>query len=248
MTSRLIVCLLSLLPYCTQATLLASYEANSSPSSQGWSYAGRPMGTSQAGILDGGQPAWAVAAQGYYNSASDYDAPFAYYTYTLSANRTALLQSSDWIFKTTMRITDPATHWASTIKTQFWDGSAYYDIFFGNGSVAFGNAAYQLGTDIYNYHDYEIRYNRAQDSADLWIDGQRVISGYTASKCTSCTVGPNLSWGVRGREDRVAANYAHVSLTAVPLPAAIWLFGSGLFGFGVCAIRSRQSGNSQMPC
>ena len=195
------------------------------------------MGVSRTGIFDGGRPAWAITAQGYYNSESDYYDPFAYYTYTLNSNQAATLQNSNWIFKTTMRVVDPAIHWASTIKTQFWDGSAYYDIYFRNGSIAFGNSVYQLGAGIYDYHDYEIRFNRIQDSADLWIDGQRVISGYIASKCTGCTVAPNIIWGVRGREDRVAANYAHVSLTAVPLPAAIWFFGSGLVGLGLCAIR-----------
>lgn len=241
MIHRLVLCLLSLVPFCTYATTLASYQANATPSTQGWGYAGLPMGVSRTGIIDGGQPAWAISAQGYYNSATDYYDPFAYYTYTLNASQAAVLANSDWIFKTTMRVVDPATHWASTVKTQFWDGSAYFDIFFRNGSIAFGNTVYQLGAGLYDYHDYEIRFSRSLGTADLWIDGQRVISGYAASRCTGCTAGPNIVWGVRGREDRVAANYAHVSLSTVPLPAAAWLFGSGLAGIGLCATRRRQS-------
>ena len=66
-------------------------------------------------------------------------------------------------------------------------------------------------------------------TADIFVDGNEVISDYTGFTYSAYT---GVSWGAGSSLDTGEGRTSAVSLTmgtsAVPVPAAAWLFGSAL--------------------
>ena len=74
-------------------------------------------------------------------------------------------------------------------------------------------------------------------SANNWINYTFLVTALTGTN--------SLTFSAFGTDDSLGGNIDNVSLSAVPLPAAAWLFGSALLGFG--AVRRKQkAGSSNM--
>jgi hypothetical protein len=76
--------------------------------------------------------------------------------------------------------------------------------------------------------------------------GLSVNSWSNLTFLVTATGGANtLAFAAFGTDDTLGGNIDNVSLSAVPLPAAAWLFGSALMGFGVLR-RKQKAGSSEM--
>jgi hypothetical protein len=128
---------------------------------------------------------------------------------------------------------------------------ASYGLIVGNSGNGFVNTSFQLIDTIPD--SKVVTYN-------IFADGDNTLAGYTA-------IGPSLfSWvftdlmnnSPNNIVQALAANTQYVlqistngalasetQISAVPLPAAAWLFGSALLGFGAMR-RKQKAGNSEM--
>ncbi len=73
-------------------------------------------------------------------------------------------------------------------------------------------------------------------------EGGSTNNWYNLTFLVTALSGTNtLSFGAFGTDDSLGGNIDNVSLSAVPLPAAAWLFGSALLGFGVLRRKQQQT-------
>jgi hypothetical protein len=70
-------------------------------------------------------------------------------------------------------------------------------------------------------------------SANSWINYTFLVTALNSTN--------TLSFAAYGNDDSLGGNIDNVSLSAVPLPAAAWLFGSALLGFGVLRRKQQQT-------
>jgi len=73
-------------------------------------------------------------------------------------------------------------------------------------------------------------------------EGGSTNNWYNLTFLVTALSGTNtLSFGAFGTDDSLGGNIDNVSLSADPLPAAAWLFGSALLGFGVLRRKQQQT-------
>jgi hypothetical protein len=100
------------------------------------------------------------------------------------------------------------------------------DYFVVNGVTTQAFGANFTVTDSAEYHTYQLAYYPNTQLADLFVDNTEVIQNYAGNTMYLNNWG--LGWGVTNGGQ---GNFNFVQLSSpVPIPAAIWLFGSGIFG------------------
>jgi hypothetical protein len=105
-------------------------------------------------------------------------------------------------------------------------------------SVITPGASYTLTGSGSSYHTYELVYNSTTQLADLSVDGIKRIQDYAGFTYPSMALWSLQLSGINGGQ----ANFSSVQFTSspVPVPGAIWLFGSALTGFGITGKRRSQ--------
>jgi hypothetical protein len=87
-----------------------------------------------------------------------------------------------------------------------------------------------------SWHSYQLVYDPNTLLSMLFVDGTERISGY-AGFAASFIHDTGLGWGASSGGQ---VNFNQVQLSSVPIPAAVWLFGSALAGLGIFGRRGKS--------
>jgi hypothetical protein len=234
------------------ASIVFSHSGNADPTTEGWSVvepalvtgprpATSPVSNDQGSGLD----AWSI------DDTSLAAGTTWTYTQSPSAADNSQATSLGWTLRANLRIgnlSDSVGN-AGSIILEYANGTTAYRLAL--GSEADGDPIALLwdgGTDpndsriatgtfftLQNggagYHLYEMVYDPFANSVDLFIDGIERVSNYAG---ISSSLFNRVAWGSAASSDTGQSNWNQVQfeITAVPLPAALPLFFSGLLGFG----------------
>ena len=207
-----------------QESIITFHSGYNDPTMEGFSLM---LASASVGAVtnDLGFDAWttAVPANGLY----------AFYREALTSQQTAQLSGQNWTLSLTLRVAAVDPNERSSVI--FGSGSHEYDIFFGaqsNGDpiVSVGNISYTLNGAGSSYNDYQLIYNAASDTADLYVNGIDRISNVTHTTYSGLGV---LDFGSGQQAGPAQVNWNLISLSIPePTAAALLLFGGGtLFYF-----------------
>lgn len=227
------------------ASVIALHSGSTDPTTEGWTFVGAGTGITTGAINDAGTPAWFV------NDDSTVSGSIGMYQFDVNTSDAALGNSAGWSLSTTMRNVDvPDTESGSTIVI-YRDGSTSWQLQFGSESD--GDPVVLARTSLTNdligtkyvlqgagntFNTFQLVYDPLLGSADLFVNGIEQISDYSGFALTQT---PTLFWGSGRSPDTGRGNYSSVSFStsAVPIPSAAWLFGSGLLGLMGMARRKK---------
>jgi hypothetical protein len=216
----------------SQGQTLALHYGTNAPTTEGFTTGtyGQPYAVPIAGDL--GHPAWGTTVS---------RAGVSY----LKALPNLLGQ--DWALSVTMRVATPESR---AFTTEIVTGQYFFRMYFGStatgeptvyaGSLAGLTPEYVLSGGGLAYHNYELRYSAATETASLLIDGAEYYSGLRG---LSVPVPESrwLRWAAEWQGAELKqANWHQVSLEIIPEPAAGALFALGLGGL-LTLRRSKQS-------
>jgi hypothetical protein len=182
-------------------------------------------------VGDAGYDAWSI----HLGSLSD----IAQYSAPLTALQQA--QASDgWVMSLSLRILPQFNDAGFGIFGSFATGTKIFSLQLGalpsgDPIVRVGNTRLTLNGAGSSYHNYQLRYDRGQDTASLWIDGAELLTGISGA-----TVGgtPAFSWGGgQNGYGNLGANWSEAAFTIVPEPTALAL---GLCGWGLWLAARRR--------
>jgi large repetitive protein len=136
---------------------------------------------------------------------------------------------------------------------EYGDGSRRFNVEFGSNAegdpivllatgVAAGFFTGPSATIVGNgYHLYELIFDPAAASADLFVDGLEVLSDYAGHTIGSTT---RIAWGALSTPGTGGGNYSLVEWEVLesqaPEPMTFSLLGAGLLGLGLAARRRRR--------
>jgi hypothetical protein len=227
--------------YSIEAAPLIVHQGLIDPVSEGWTL--QSSGTT-AGILVGGAETTASGSHDYWQIQDLSFTGTRYYEYQLTPE----ISMVDWRLEASLRIIDSPIVSNSTdvggTGILVGDGLNYWSFYLSNTTVGpisdtgkTGLHSLLLSSPVdtqSDYHNYVIEFSHngtgpADDTADFFIDGVLVFDDVGRSGLWTET--SNLVWfgpiATNGTSD---AHFELVSFTPVPIPAAAWLFGSGLLG------------------
>ncbi len=228
------------------ASIIALHSGSTDPTTEGWTFVGTGTGVTTGAINDGGTPAWFV------DDDSTVSGSIGLYRFDVSALDAAQGNSAGWTLSTTIRNVDvPDTESGSTAVI-YRDGSTSWSLQFGSESdgdpvvlarTSLTNdligSSYVLNGAGNTFNTFQLVYDPVLGSADLFVNGIEQISNYSGFALTET---PKVYWGSGRSPDTGRGNYSSVSFsTAVPIPSAAWLFGSGLLGLVGMARRKKAA-------
>jgi len=174
-----------------------------------------------------------------------------FYAYDVASNTVDF--TNDWYLESSLRvINSPTVPGTTNVPAQavvVADGLNYWSFYVGNdvigpvdgaGSSVSFSMSQTLPADYWNdYHTFAIQFSQnaigsADDTADFFIDG--VLIWNDIGRDAMYSSGNSLiGFGGVSTLGTGEANYDYIrfddgSVGVVPIPAAIWLFGSGLIG------------------
>lgn len=203
-----------------QGTLMFQHFGASDPASEGFAASIAPQAVVGPVTGDQGLDAWFIQGGGPAT---------VFYSRGLSSEERAQLAGTDWTISLTLRLVQSPETYANSFL-RFATGSEIFLLAFGSESdgdpfvrTYDANPAYILDGGANKYHDYQLRYNALNATADLWVDGVKRLND-VPSRSSSQSV---LEWGV-GQGDFTRANWNQVSLSVIPEPSsfALCLCGS----------------------
>lgn len=217
----------------SQAVTVVEHSGATNPLIEGWNFSSTGEGLGSVGIVAGdglsSLDAWFTDDEGSNSSVS--------YNYSLSPADIAAM-SSGWRLATRLRVADIPDPVDFGVSFQIENGERAWGITFGsnvNGdllSQTFQGLALPTivgGTNDYHLFEF-VDDNPVDPIVDIYIDGLLALSDYggSASSRTLIAFGDtSTSSGSGGR-----AHFANVELTAVPLPATVWLLLSAIGAMG----------------
>jgi hypothetical protein len=201
---------------------------------QPWTY-NSGAGSRFSAIDDGGTPAWAQNTTGTGSYAMYYLSPDV-----ADANEGA---ANGWELEVEARIPTTSLTPSFGSAAGYWDGAKRWHLMFGaeaDGDPIVkladgGNPTYTLqGAGNTGYHTYKLVYDSAAGTADLFVDGNEVISNWAGGAATTTLI---VRWGDDAFAEDAQVNWNHVKWETVPEPAAILLVTIG----GFFALRRRRT-------
>jgi len=167
--------------------------------------------------------------------------------------------SNDWYVEASVRVIDTQNAPNTNVPSQaviVADGLNYWSFYTGNdflGPVASNTSlamSQPLPSDYWNdYHTFGIQFSQnsvgtSDDTADFYIDGVLIWDDVSRSILHSSTSSYVGFGGTSTPAATSIANYNYITFddgapSVVPVPAAVWLFGSGLIGLAGFARRNK---------
>jgi PEP-CTERM motif len=206
--------------------VIIQHSGAADPMSEGFSL---NMGAGSVGPLnnDQGMNAWITSIP---SSASTLE-----YMESLTPLQQAELAGQDWTMSATLQVVQ-SSGTLGNIFLNFYAGSEMFTLFFGAESnddpfVRAGSSSlspiFVLNGAGSTYNSYQLVYNVASDTANLWVNDTEEISDITGTQSSQAA---ELAWGIaQSGPSSFQANWNLVSLS-VPEPSASWLvfLGSGV--------------------
>lgn len=165
----------------------------------------------------------------------------ANYIATFSPQQTGQLAGASWVLSLTLRVAGADTN-SEQGAVWLYTGSQYSILRF--GCEANGDQYVTAGTNTYivaggsTYNNYQVVYNAASGTGDLWVNGIEVINnvvGITSG-------GGSIQWGGDEGSSWVGQiNWNNVSLEIVPEPS---VFSLVCLGGGILIYVRRRRGRS----
>ncbi|MEE8428255.1 MAG: hypothetical protein V3S33_01970 [Gammaproteobacteria bacterium] len=217
------------------ASTIALHSGSTDPTTEGWTFLpGGGGGITTGAINDGGTPAWFV------DDDSTALNTIGIYKYDVSAADITAGINNGWVLSTTLRVaSDESLSFDGSPFVGYRDGITGWQMNFGLDGTGDTNIRLFTGGTTgpvhviagnSTYNTYSLRYDPVTANADLFVNGIEVISNY-GGFANSVT---QVLWGAGRSPDQGQGNFNLVSFSVVPIPAAVWLFGTGLLGlFGI---------------
>jgi len=234
-----------------QASIVFSQSGSVDPTTAGWAVDNpalvlgpRPATSPVTNDLGSGFDAWSI------DDTSTFAGTTRTYTQSPSATDNDRALNLGWTLRANLRIgnTPDAVGNAGSIILEYANGTTAYRLALGNeadgdpiallwdggldpdDTLTATGTLFTLQTGGAGYHLYEMVYDPFAGSVDLFIDGIERISDYAGISNSFNRV----AWGAASSSDTGQANWNQVQfeIAAVPLPAALPLFFSGLLGLG----------------
>ncbi|HED14298.1 MAG TPA: hypothetical protein ENI62_11715 [Gammaproteobacteria bacterium] len=244
-----------------QASIVFSHSGNTDPTTEGWAVEPvaffldqRPTATPVSNDQGSGLNAWSI------DDNSTFIGTNWFYTQSPSTAETTQANTLGWALRANLRIVDTpdAVGNAGSIILEYANGTTAYRLALGseadgdpmallwdggvdpNNTLAATGTLFTLQNGGAGYHLYEMVYDPLVDSVDLFIDGVERISNYAG---VSSSLFNRVAWGSASSSDTGQSNWNQVEfeIAAVPLPAALPLFFSGLLGLGWIGKSRRHS-------
>lgn len=232
---------LAVISFNVNAGALVIHQGQNDPTTEGWLL--ETTGTA-TGSLGGGSETTLTGVHNYWNIQDLSNTGSQFYTYSLTdANL-----SQNWRLEADLRIVDSlvcqnCTDVGSTAIIVA-DGMNYWSFYFSNSNAGpisntgkSGQHSLLMSTPIdtrSDYHNYAIEFSQngtgpADDTADFFVDGVLVFNDVGRSGLWT-TSDKEVRFGPVSTLDFSDANFETVRFDVVPIPAAVWLFASGLIG------------------
>jgi hypothetical protein len=207
-----------------QGTLIIQHFGDTDPTTEGFTLGGGSTGQVGGITNDLGFNAWSTTVA---NSSVSY--------YCSIENLTGL----DWELTGTIRIVSSNTI-PGVFNLYLSTGLEQFEVKIGsdaNGNpivAALGSSlspVYVLNNAGSTYNTYQLLYDAASDTADLYINGVEQMEDIVGDTYFEFPPQPQLSWGGGNQGPTSQANWNMVSLEIVPEPLAIFLLflGGGVF-------------------
>jgi len=208
-----------------QGTLIIQHFGDTDPTTEGFTLGGGSTGQVGGITNDLGFNAWSTtvanSSVSYYSSIED-------------------LTGLNWELTGTLRIINSPNQQGGGFDIDLMTSSEQYELVFGsiaNGDpyvIAVGSSTspvYVLNNAGSTYNTYQLLYDAASDSADLYINGVEQMEDIVGDTYFEFPPQPQLSWGGGNQGSTSQANWNMVSLEIVPEPLAIFLLflGGGVF-------------------
>lgn len=216
-----------------QGTLIAQHSGATDPATEGFTLGGGSTGQVGAVINDLGFNAWSTtvanSSVGYGCSIED-------------------LTGLSWELTGTLRIINSPNQQGGGFNIDLMTASEQYELVF--GSIANGDPyvrvvgsslspVYILNNAGSTYNTYQLLYDAASDTADLYINGAEQLENIAGGTYSEFPLSPSLSFGGGNQGPTSQANWNLVSLETTPEPSTVSLI---MFGGGVLIyIRNRKA-------
>jgi hypothetical protein len=227
----LAVCLCLASPTVLEAANLISHAGSTDPVIEGWNINAVLPGDVSTGPVTGdgasALDAWFTDDNGSASNVS--------YAYSLTGQDLADM-TMGWRYSVLLRVVDVPDPIDFGVSLQIEDGSSVWGLIFGSDANANtlwttfdGSPIQQITAGTTDYHLFElVEEDRQTNGIDVYVDGQLIFSDYVGSASNRALVAFGDTSSTAGSGG--LAHFAEVRLTAVPIPAAAWLFSSGLLG------------------
>jgi hypothetical protein len=235
------IVVLCLIGRLIEAAPVILHQGLNDPVSEGWDLQSSGV---TSGSQVGGTETTASGSHDYWQIQDLSATGNQHYQYQLTSGT----ETMDWRLEASLRIIDspivPGSIDLGGTGIAVADGMNYWSFYLSNTTVGLisdtgktGSHSLLLSTPFDtqgDYHNYVIEFSHngigpADDTADFFIDDVLVFNDVGRSGLWTSPA--NLVWfgpvSTTGTSD---AHFELVSFTAVPVPAAVWLFGSGLLG------------------
>lgn len=235
---------LLMLAVTSRGTTIYQHTGAQDPTTEGWVAIGAGTGVTTGAVfndLGTGTDAWFV------NDSSTVGGSFTVYSQTPTAEINTQAATLGWTLSVVLRMA------GSSVPSPF-DGGVFADYINGTTdySMSFEREAdgdptvYLLGGGSFtlegagdsSYNLFELVYNPAAGSADLFVNGVERVGGYTGTPTALSRVG----WGANGSSTTGIGNFSEVSFFVVPEPSRSVMV---LLGFSVWLTRRRRG--ARMP-
>jgi hypothetical protein len=171
------------------------------------------------------------------------------YAYEVSASELDAALSNGFRLSTRLSVVDTPDVAGGSVFVVFSTGSTRWQMVFGSDDdgdpiVALVEEQGALGPTFTlegsagGYHLYDLVFDPLSATASLFVDGVERLTGYDGRSLSETA--PYVFWGSGQRNDIGEGRYNLVELSAVPIPAALWLFASGIAGLGLLTHPKRQ--------
>ena len=231
------------------SVVVASHVGSTDPLAEGWTQRGTGLSIIEGPINDGGVSAWSI------DDNSSIGGSARQYHFAPTPEEVNRAELYGWTLRGELRVVDVPDQVGFSVSMAYGnDNFQRFEVKFGSDSSGdpivalhpFDSAPEDFGPSYTvtggkdGYHRYELIYDPLVGNADLFVNGIEVISDYTGAIDTLTGFEPYVAWGARSSPDIGHGNYARIEfLTAVPLPPAFLLFGSGVLGLIVVARRKK---------
>ncbi len=212
-------------------SVLFEHIGNTDPTNEGWSK-GPGVGVTCGEVTnDGGYDAW------YVSDPSTSDDTYLSYSKTLTDSQKSNA-ATGWKMEATLRVVSGSTGVYQSLYIGYSDGNKHWLLYFdtnaaGDPIVIASNGldeplTYTLTGLGSTYHEYSLRYDPVEHSADLFVDDILCIEDYMGYYDPKDDA--KFSWGAGSSNGTGCVNYSAVRFSAAPIPGSMLLLGSGLLG------------------
>lgn len=159
----------------------------------------------------GGYDAWKTNDDQTSTSGGGYKA-------SLSADESTRARTNGWVLRTRLRVVDVPDSLDGAVKLDFSDSNRTWRLVFGTTNtgdpiIAVGdgitNPSYTVTGAGNSYNLYELVYDPSTQSANLFVNGKKVITGYNG---LVDTIAPNVNFGSGSTQDTGQGNWNFIEL------------------------------------